>query len=96
MPRFRNTRTGRVADVPDEAPTRTSRPKRDKQWAVVIAGLDRSARWERVGKSAPAATSGPSTAKVRAWAREEGLDVPARGPMPDDVVERYTAAHSDG
>lgn len=36
----------------------------------------------------------PSAAKVRAWAKAEGLDVPARGPMPDDVIAAYQAAQA--
>jgi hypothetical protein len=44
--------------------------------------------------AAPAGTEAPPLAKdVRAWARAEGLDVSVRGPLPDDLVERYVAAH---
>ncbi|WP_311931759.1 histone-like nucleoid-structuring protein Lsr2 [Microbispora sp. H11081] len=32
---------------------------------------------------------------VREWAREQGLDVPARGKMADEVIERFVAAHPD-
>ncbi|MEU7913605.1 histone-like nucleoid-structuring protein Lsr2 [Microbispora bryophytorum] len=32
---------------------------------------------------------------VREWAREQGLDVPARGKMSDEVVEQFIAAHPD-
>jgi len=39
--------------------------------------------------SAPAA---PAARDVRAWAKAEGIDVPARGPIPDDVVDRYRDA----
>lgn len=35
----------------------------------------------------------PAAKDVRAWAKREKIDVPARGPLPDDVVERYQAAH---
>ena len=31
--------------------------------------------------------------EIRAWARLEGLDVPGRGNIPNDVRERYDAAH---
>jgi hypothetical protein len=37
----------------------------------------------------------PAAKDVRAWARAEGLDVPARGPLPDDIVARYKAATRD-
>ncbi|UNZ22193.1 Lsr2 family protein [Streptomyces sp. 891-h] len=30
---------------------------------------------------------------VRAWAAEQGLEVPARGKLPDSVVEAYQVAH---
>ena len=44
-----------------------------------------------------AATSGgsaPDSASVRAWAREEGLQVSDRGRVPADILRRYEAAHS--
>ena len=34
----------------------------------------------------------PTNAEVRAWARDQGIDVPARGRVPDDLVEQYLAA----
>jgi hypothetical protein len=34
----------------------------------------------------------PAPKDVRAWARDQGIDVPARGKVPDDVVEQYKAA----
>lgn len=30
---------------------------------------------------------------VRAWAAKEGIEVPARGKLPADLVEQYRAAH---
>ena len=30
---------------------------------------------------------------VRAWATEQGLDVPARGRIPGEIVEQYKASH---
>lgn len=38
--------------------------------------------------SAPAA---PAARDVRAWARAEGIDVPASGPLPVAVVDQYMA-----
>ncbi|WP_432926514.1 Lsr2 dimerization domain-containing protein [Microbispora sp. CA-135349] len=32
---------------------------------------------------------------VREWAREQGLDVPPRGKMADEVIEQFIAAHPD-
>jgi hypothetical protein len=37
----------------------------------------------------------PTNKAVRAWARETGTPVPARGPLPDDVVAAYIAAHAE-
>lgn len=53
MPKFRNTRTGRVAKVADRPATRTERPGREKQWANMLTRMDKSTRWERVPDSTP-------------------------------------------
>lgn len=37
--------------------------------------------------------TGPDSKAVRAWAAENGIDVPKRGKIADAVVEAYTAAH---
>ncbi|MEU2340062.1 histone-like nucleoid-structuring protein Lsr2 [Streptomyces sp. NPDC013172] len=34
----------------------------------------------------------PEPKAVRAWAAENGIDVPARGKIPDTVYEQYAAA----
>lgn len=38
-------------------------------------------------------TGGPSPADIRAWARENGFDVPDRGRVASHVREAYLAAH---
>lgn len=38
-------------------------------------------------------SSGVDAKAVRAWAQEEGLDVPARGRVPASVIEAYQSAH---
>lgn len=56
----------------------------------------------------PAATPEPSavetstqerpratTAEIRAWAREQGYEVPVRGSLPSDVVDAYHKAHAE-
>jgi hypothetical protein len=43
--------------------------------------------------SAPAADTGTSAADIRAWARENGWDVPERGRVSADVREAYAAAN---
>ena len=40
-----------------------------------------------------AASGGPSAADIRAWARENGWDVPERGRVASEVREAYDAAH---
>ena len=44
-------------------------------------------------RSAAASSGGPSAAEIRAWARENGYDVPERGRVSADVREAYAAAH---
>ncbi|RYJ05108.1 MAG: Lsr2 family protein [Actinomycetales bacterium] len=43
--------------------------------------------------STPSASSGHDPKAVRAWAVEQGLDVPARGRIPATLVQEYDAAH---
>jgi len=48
------------------------------------------------GSGRPARTvsgSGASASEIRAWARENGWDVPERGRVSAEVREAYTAAH---
>ena len=42
----------------------------------------------------PTPEPGPDAKAVRAWATENGIDVPKRGKISDAVVEAYTAAHA--
>jgi hypothetical protein len=37
--------------------------------------------------------TGPSPADIRAWARDNGFDVPDRGRVSSEVREAYLAAH---
>ncbi len=39
------------------------------------------------------AATGPSPADIRAWARENGFDVPDRGRVSSEVRDAYFAAH---
>lgn len=41
----------------------------------------------------PTTDSAPDAKAVRAWAAENGIDVPKRGKVSDDVIEQYTKAH---
>lgn len=47
------------------------------------------------GDDGPAPAPKPPTAKaVRAWAKANSVEVPARGPLPDDIVARYIEAQA--
>ena len=50
------------------------------------AGTARSAARSRLGSAAV------DTAKVREWAKGQGIEVKGRGRVPADVVERYKTA----
>lgn len=43
--------------------------------------------------SAKSAASGPAPSEIRAWARDNGFDVPERGRVSAEVREAYAAAH---
>ena len=60
--------------------------------APYVGHARRSGGARRAKKSA-AASSGPSAAEVREWARENGWDVPDRGRVSADVRQAYDAAH---
>ena len=45
------------------------------------------------GSAKSPAAGGPSPSEIRAWARENGWDVPERGRVAADVREAYAAAH---
>ncbi len=46
-------------------------------------------RTRRSGSS----TSDSPAKQVRTWAKEQGIDVPTRGRIPSDVLDKYNAAH---
>ncbi len=43
--------------------------------------------------SSSSKSSGVDAKAVRAWAQEQGLDVPARGRVPASIIEAYQSAH---
>ncbi|MFL4489912.1 Lsr2 family protein [Streptomyces sp. VTCC 41912] len=45
------------------------------------------------GRAASTASSGEDTAKIRAWAKENGYEVNDRGRVPAEIREAYTKAH---
>ncbi len=44
----------------------------------------------------PSGPMGPDAKTVRAWARNAGLEVPARGRIPANVLAAYRQAHTGG
>jgi hypothetical protein len=49
---------------------------------------------KRRGSAGRSADSGsPSSKEIREWAVEAGYEVPARGRLPQSIVDEYTAAH---
>lgn len=59
---------------------------RDSLAAYIAAG-------RRVGRAGPKSKSktGPHASEVRAWAKENGFDVPARGRIPAEVQQAFDA-----
>lgn len=47
----------------------------------------------RAGVRKRGRTGGPSPADIRAWARENGFDVPDRGRVSQQVRDAYVAGH---
>lgn len=104
MPRsYRHVSSGEVVTVPEPG----DEPVRDVATrARRIARLEASSDWERVtdagGRPAGDAREpdgtvpAPTTREVRAWAKEQGIDVPARGRVPDSVFDAYQAAQAGG
>jgi len=59
------------------------------------AGRKKSARRQRKGTTRKAAKAGqPSSQEVREWARQNGIDISARGRVPGDVYVKFQAAQS--
>jgi hypothetical protein len=45
------------------------------------------------GASSPAGSDRQRTAQIRAWAREQGMEVNERGRIPNTIVQAYETAH---
>ncbi|WP_407913333.1 Lsr2 family protein [Kitasatospora sp. NE20-6] len=58
-----------------------------------IAGARRATSSRSAGRPA-AAASGPDTAKVRSWAKEQGLEINDRGRVPSEIKAQYDKAHA--
>jgi len=59
-----------------------------------VAHATRVGGRKRRGSAASKSISGaPSSKEIRDWAIEAGYEVPARGRLPQSLVDEYTAAH---
>lgn len=58
-----------------------------------IASARRSTGSRAAGRPA-AAAAGPDTAKIRSWAKEQGLEINDRGRVPSDIKVKYDKAHA--
>ncbi|MFI9723752.1 Lsr2 family protein [Streptomyces sp. NPDC052396] len=56
-------------------------------------GSARSAGGRARARTAPAAVGGQDTAKIRAWAKDNGYNVNDRGRVPADIREAYEKAN---
>lgn len=65
--------------------------------AVYVGHARRTGSARKRGGGQPSSTArnanGPSASEIRAWARENGWDVPERGRVSAEVREAYLAAH---
>ncbi|MCT7294062.1 Lsr2 family protein (plasmid) [Rhodococcus pyridinivorans] len=50
-------------------------------------------RKKRAGTARSSDPNSPSSKEIREWAVEEGFEVPARGRLPQSLVDEYVAAH---
>lgn len=83
--------TAEVDEAPSETPSIVPKPT-----AETDAGSGTGTEAEQSSNDEPSAvepTPKPSDAAVRAWAREAGLEVPARGRVPADLVDAYVREH---
>lgn len=56
--------------------------------------VKQSSRAKKAADTSPR-LRGYTFSDVRAWAREQGLEVPARGKLPDEIIEQFIAAHPE-
>lgn len=45
------------------------------------------------GRGRGTAAGKSKASEVRSWAKDQGIDVPDRGRVPNDIIEKYEAAH---
>ena len=59
----------------------------------VSGGRGRRSGGSSAPRSSASTTGGPAASEVRAWARDNGFEVPERGRVSAEVREAYAAAH---
>lgn len=85
---------GTSAGEPTAAPAAESAAPRSTPARGRRGGRRSGAAPERgPGRRARGRAASTSTAQIRAWARETGLDVPARGRLSAEVIAAYEQAH---
>ena len=73
--------------------TKNARSLRDALAPFVAHGRPVSGRAGRRSTAKTAAAGGTAPSEIRAWARDNGFDVPERGRVSAEVREAYAAAH---
>lgn len=99
---------GEVVDLPDDAAKRLidERHAEDPDGEVTpdpstpsqtrLTGRGATLAREAAATAALDAPAHEAKAKdIRAWAKDNGLDVPARGAIPAEIREKFDAAHED-
>ena len=82
------------------APALGVRPRARRRWARRSAAAWAPATWAPAMGSDPGDLDtapdapAPSTAEVRSWARQAGLDVPDRGRLRPDIWVAWHSAHT--
>lgn len=92
-----------VTDRPVERKTLRQRQEEEREAlrreieGQVRAEHERQLEVERAkaAHSTVSSSEGPSAATVRAWARDNGVDVPAKGKLPETVVAAYKQAQAE-
>lgn len=61
--------------------------------ALYVGHGRRTGGRRKSGSSAKATSGGPAPSEIRAWAKENGYDVPERGRVSAEIRSAYAAAH---
>ena len=64
-----------------------------KALALYVGHARRTGGRRKSGKRSSSAAGGTSAAEIRAWARDNGWDVPERGRVAAEVREAFDSAH---